>query len=220
MGRTISAQSVLNNEYHLVGVDEETTRLIGDVEVGFTMLIWGASGSGKTTFAIRNLATYLATNHGKVYFNSIEQGEGAGIQKVLQRCDLSAVPKGQFMFGDRDTFPEMVNKIKRINPRFIFIDSADYLNLTSTQYKQLRDVCHKGRKNSRKSLIIISWENNEQPKSQYMKDVRYMVDIKVYVRKGIVKADSRFGATDSFDVFRQAFVQSDARHQQQSIFTT
>lgn len=208
MGKTISAKNILENDYPLLHVSEHMKRIIGDAEIGFTMLIWGESGSGKTTFAIRDLATYLAANHGKVYYNSREQGEGAGIQKILSRCDLASIKDGRFMFGDRDTWSEMIHKIKTIHPRYIFIDSSDYLNMTSEQYKQLLELCHKGSKRQRKSIIIISWARNENPKSQYMCDVRYMVDIKCRVVKGVTLIDSRFGATDSWHIFKRQFVKA------------
>lgn len=203
MGKTISVHSILKNEYPTLGVSDEIKQMVGDLETGFTMLIWGASGSGKTTFTLGILGKYLAMEHGKVYYNSKEQGEGSAVQKVLQRYNVGEVPDGRYMFGDRDSFKEMIHKIKTTRPRFIMIDSSDYLNLTQEQYKKLVDLCHKGSKRHWKSIIVISWANGDQPKSQHAKSIRYMVDVKVRVHEGTVTADSRFGATEPYVIFKK-----------------
>lgn len=205
MGKTVSIHSIVENEYPLLGVSEEIRNIVGDLEAGFTMLIWGKSGSGKTSFTLGVLGKYLAANHGKVYYNSKEQGEGSAIQNVLRNYQVHEVPSGTYMFGDRDSFTEMISKIKRIRAKHIIIDSADYLELTTGQYKKLVDICHKGPKRNWKSLIIICWsdDSGDNPKSQYTKAIRYMVDVKVKVHEGCVTADSRFGATQPYWLWKK-----------------
>jgi|GEM_PF-1032604 len=227
MGRSISATTILNNDYPRLEVSDHVKKLLGNVEVGFKMLIYGPSGSFKTTFAINELAIYLAKNHGKVYYNSIEEGDGASIQDTLRYCETEELedgslvfkdlPDGRFMFGDRDSLAEMMDKIERTKPKFIFIDSSDFLRLTSEQYKKLEKLCNKPRKSARRSLIIISWSKNGVPKSQYMKDVEYMVDIKTYIEDGIVNTRSRFGKTEPYHVLKRKFI-APKIDRQQSIF--
>lgn len=132
---------------------------------------------------------------GKVYYNSIEQGESKSLQDVIKRVDLTDCT-GKIVFGDRDTFDEMIEKLKRNRATFIIIDSAHYINLTQHQYKTLNELF------PRKGIIIISWEGaSGLPKGEHMKSVQYMVDIKCRVSKGIAKAQSRYGDTSPYLVF-------------------
>lgn len=193
MGKTFSAHTLLKKEYVTIPISEEWEKAIGEPEVGFTAIIYGDSGSGKTTFCIK-LAKELS-NHGKVYYNSCEQGESRSLQKVCQLCNVEEVKQSQIMFGDRDTFEEMMEKLKRNRAKFVFIDSLQYANLTTEKYKKLIE------KYPKKSFIIISWSKGGKPKGEYGKAIEYMVDIKIVVHRGIAKAASRFGHTEPYKIF-------------------
>lgn len=201
MGRTLSVHTLLEKEYPTYFFSEEWKQTLGNPEKNFKMLIWGASGSGKTSFSIK-LCKYLAMNFGKVYYNSKEQGEGKSLQDVGKFYDLQDCPAGSFMIGDRDTFPEMVEKLKKNRAKFVVIDSAQYINLTTEQYKLLIA------KFPAKAFIIISWEGaGGAPKGEHVKAIRYMVDIKIYVSNGVAKADSRFGPTQPHTIFKKQSTQ-------------
>lgn len=194
MGKTISIQTLLQKSYPIVGLGEKWRKIVGDTEKGFKAIIWGASGSGKTTFALR-FAKEL-TKHGKVYYNSTEQGEGKGLQDAARLTGCDTIRPGSLMLGDRDTFAEMYDKLKNNGAHFVFIDSVQYMRLTTGQYKKLiKDY-------PRKSFILISWEQNGEPKDQAAKDIRYMVDVKMRVHNGKTNVQSRFGPTLPFDIFR------------------
>ncbi|MDJ1494186.1 hypothetical protein QNI19_14680 [Cytophagaceae bacterium DM2B3-1] len=195
MGRTISVKELLQKTYVTYDFNELWTDTLGKPERNFRMLIWGLPKNGKTTFCIQ-LAKYL-TNFGKVYYNSTEQGEGKSLQDVMKLCRADEVPTGKLMIGDRDTFEEMREKLrKRNSPRFVFIDSLQYMYLTQSQYKQLVEEF------PNKAFIIISWSGaGDNPKGEHAKAVRYMVDITCVVKDGIAKVQSRFGATMPYQIF-------------------
>ncbi|TAE62454.1 MAG: hypothetical protein EAY68_08670 [Bacteroidetes bacterium] len=188
MGNTISVHTLLLKKYPVYGFDQELIDMIGEAERGFKMLIWGASGNGKSTFAA--ILLKKLTKYGKVYYNSIEQGEGKSIQDLANHTKLGECEKGSFMFGDRDSYDEMVKKLKSNRCKFVVIDSLQYINLTVEHYKKLITEF------PNKSFIIISWEGSGgNPKGEYAKSIRYMCDIKTYIKKGVALTDSRFGAT-------------------------
>lgn len=197
MGRTISVKELLSKTYETYEFNELWTRTLGVPEKNFRMLVWGDPKNGKTTFCIQ-LAKYL-TNFGKVYYNSTEQGEGKSLADVMRLCGADDVPSGKLMIGDRDTFAEMREKLrKRNSPRFIFIDSLQYMYLTQEQYKQLV------KEFPRKAFIIISWSGaGGNPKGEHGKAIRYMVDITVTVKDGVATAQSRFGPTEPYVVFEK-----------------
>jgi energy-coupling factor transporter ATP-binding protein EcfA2 len=188
MGSSISIHSIMGKKYPTYDFTPELISIIGDAEKNFKMIVWGQSGNGKTTF-VANLCKIL-TAYGKVYYNSVEQGEGKSIQDMARLCKLDQCEKGSFVIGDRDTFDEMVIKLETNRCRFAVIDSAQYMDLSIVQYKFLIQ------KFKRKSFIIISWEKGSEPKGEAAQAMRYMVDIKCRVHKGIAYVDSRFGATE------------------------
>lgn len=194
MGKLISAHTVLGNKYKTLPINSQWVDIIGLPESNFRMIIYGESGGGKTTFAMK-LAVML-TDLGKVYYNSSEQGEGKSIQDAFRRAGVADCPKGSFMLADRHTFLEMMDTLgKKRSAQFVFIDSLNYLNLTKTQYQTLVETFPK------KVFIIISWSEGKRPLGDNARAIEYMVDIKVRVNDGEVIALSRFGATEPFRLF-------------------
>lgn len=201
MGKSIGVHEILNNTYSTLNdlpsakkagraLCGEFEAAIGLPEIGFRMIVWGPSGNGKTTFVVK-LCKALS-ELGRVYYNSTEQGEGRSIQKVLEQCQVRDCKPGSFVLGNKDTYAEMVEKIgkPRQKTRFVVIDSVQYMDITKKQYQELVDAF------PHISFILISWEaTNKEPLGVHARAIRYMVDIKTYVQKGVAVSASRFGAT-------------------------
>lgn len=190
---SIDISTLLSMEFHTYGLSQPWVDAIGEVEKSFRMIIYGLSGSGKTTFAMY-LCKELA-NHGKVYYNSIEQGKAKSLQSVANHCQMNEVPSGRMVIGDRDNYVQMLEKLKNNGSRFVVIDSLDYINLTTEKYKELVKLF------PRKSFIIVAWASGDSPKSQYAKAIEYMADIKTLVIKGVAHSRSRFGHTKPYYIF-------------------
>jgi molybdopterin-guanine dinucleotide biosynthesis protein len=196
MGKSIGVASLLKKNYPAYELAPEWSAAIGNPEKNFKAIIWGPSGSGKTTFTLR-LCKELS-RFGRVYYNSAEQGEGKSLQDVVRLVNLADCEAGSIVFGDKDTFEDMMIKLKKNRAKFVVIDSLQYTNLTTKDYKRMIETFKK------KAFIIISWEGNgSEPKGEYAKAIRYMVDIKMRVYKGTMNADSRFGETKPFKIFEQ-----------------
>lgn len=157
------------------------------------MLVYGQPGNGKTEFAIQ-LAKYM-TNFARVYYNSFEQGISKTLQDALIRNKMQEVA-GKIIFGDKENFQEMIVRLrKRNSPHVVIIDSRDYMQLTSEQYKKLVDTF------PRKCFIVICWESARKPKGEHAKAIEFMVDIKVNVRSFLAHFRSRFGGNVPFDIW-------------------
>jgi hypothetical protein len=196
MGRTIGITQFLARNFKTYDLSPEWISALGKVAHGFRMVLSGHSAQGKTTFALK-LAKELS-RFGKVYYNSIEEGEGQTLQEAIIRVDLSTCV-GRIVFGDRDTFDEMMAKLKTNRATTLMIDSAQYINLTQAQYKQINETF------PRKNIVIISWEGSGGlPKGEHMKATWFMVDIKCRVWKGVATAMSRFGPTTPYTIFTPA----------------
>lgn len=194
MPRTLGVHHILNKQYRALafdGVWEETFGLPSDP---FTMLIYGYPKNGKTTFCMF-FAKYL-TRFGKVWYNSIEEGDTKTMQDAFLRAGLQELEEGKFMLGDRYFYADMVEKLARPNSgRFVFIDSRDFINLTTHQFKKLKSLY------PRKSFIIVCWEQAGKPAGKFAKDIEFIVDILVHVTQYRAYPSGRFGGGKTFVIW-------------------
>ncbi len=194
MGKTISIDALLNRKYQTYDIAPDWISAIGLPERNFRMLVFGHPGNGKTTFVLK-LCKEL-TKHGKVYYNSIEQGEGKSLQDVVSLVDFTDANKNNMKFGDRDSYDEMLEKLNDNRAKFVVIDSLHYMNLTTGQYKQMVA------KYPKIAFIIIAWEGSGgKPKGEFAKAIHFMVDVKTHVKNGTAYTQSRFGATKPYHIF-------------------
>lgn len=191
--RAIGVREFLERKFVTYEFEGEWQASFGKPERNFSMLVYGASGNGKTDFCVK-LAKYCA-GFGKVYYNSFEEGVSKTLQTALIRNNMQEVA-GKIMFGDRETFKEMMARLaKRNSPKFVFIDSRDYMELTHWQYKKMRDAFPK------KSFVIICWSKNDKPYGEHAKKILYMADIKVKVHQFKAYPRCRFGGNEPFVIW-------------------
>jgi hypothetical protein len=165
----------------------------GEPEKNFKMCIWGASGNGKTDFCVQ-FSKYL-TQFGKVYYNSFEEGVSKSLQAAFNRHEMMEV-KGKIIVGDRETFPEVMQRLRQRNsPHFTIIDSLDYMNFKKEHYKLLVETF------PHKSFIFISWQSGSEPKTAAAKDIKYMSDIKVHVKLYNAYPMCRYGGNEVFNIW-------------------
>lgn len=165
----------------------------GEPEKNFRCIMYGKPGNGKTEFCIQ-LTKYLA-GFTRVYFNSFEQGISKTLQDALRRNNMEEVA-GRVVFGDKESFKEMKTRIgKRNSPNVVVIDSRDYMNLTTEQFKQLIDAF------PRKAFILVCWEANGKPKGEYAKAIEFMCDIKIHVSRFVAHMRSRYGGNQDFIIW-------------------
>lgn len=194
MSKSLSVHTLMKKTYSTYKLAPEWEQAIGEVEKNFKMFVCGPSGHGKTTYVLK-LCKHLSA-FGKVFFNSMEQGDSKSLQKAMEHCKLEECEKGSFIIGDRLTFEEMMQKLKKNRARFVVLDSLDYMTLTTRQYKIMTE------RYPRKAFIIISWSRTSgEPKTQPAKDIEYMADIKVRVKNGVATARGRFGHTVPYRIF-------------------
>lgn len=110
----------------------EYKELIGNPEPNFLICIYGVAGNGKSTRALK-FAEYLANNHGRVLYNSSEEGFRASMQSKVK--DFKA---NYFHISNCRKFDDLKNLIDKNPARFIFIDSVNDMDITPEQLAQLR----------------------------------------------------------------------------------
>lgn len=193
MSRAIGITDFLNRKFDTYPFDGKWLDSFGLPEKNFKMLVFGHPGNGKTEFCIQ-LAKYLS-QWTKVDFNSYEQGIAKTLQDALIRNSMEEVT-GRVMFLDQMPLHELNQRLERPgSARVVIIDSRDFMNLTTEQFKKLIKKFH------RKSFIVVCWESAGKPKSQYAKDMEYIVDIKVRVSNFKAHPRCRFGGNQSFTIW-------------------
>lgn len=185
--RAIGITQFLEKSYDVYDIEGEWLESFGHIEKNFKMSITGDSGHGKTELVVKFIKQLCLKNNAKADYFSFEQGHSKSLQDAIQRNNMEEV-KGKVMFITGGTFDEVLARLKRrASARIVVIDSQDYSELSTKQYKELVKTF------PRKSFIITSWAKNEKPKNQAAKDIEFMSCIKVYVKSFKAYPRSRFG---------------------------
>jgi predicted ATP-dependent serine protease len=206
MGRTISVSQMANKKYDSYPLNPKWEAALGEISRPFKWLVFGKPKNGKTSFIMQFCRA--AAEFCKVYYNSMEEGDSKTMQQAILRADMINAPQGKFMLGDRDTFPEMMEKLKKNRCAICVIDSRDYMKLTTDQYKKLTTTF------PRKSFIIICWEQSGKPLGKYAKDIEFMVDMVTHVKQFTATTNGRFGAQLKYQIWDKKPVTGE----QQTIF--
>ena len=137
MGRAISNKNVLAAQFETADFDGPYLASFGRPELRGAWIIWGGSGSGKTTFTLM-LCKYLA-RFGRVAYDSLEQGLSLSLQKAWERVGMAEAGSNIILL-DKEELPELRARLsKRKSPEIIVIDSLQYLDsFTWRLFKSLK----------------------------------------------------------------------------------
>lgn len=176
MSRAISNQNVLAARFETVEFAGEWLASFGRPELRGTWIIWGGSGSGKTTFTLM-LCKYLA-NFGRVAYNSLEQGLSLSLQKAWERVGMGEAGNSVILLN-KEELPELRARLnKRKSPEIIIIDSVQYLDgFNWASFKKLK------REYPDKLFIFISQADRagKEPDGKLAGKIRYDAEIKIKV---------------------------------------
>lgn len=196
MPRVIGVSQILRKEYRELDFAGKWADTFGRPGDPFTMLVYGHPKNGKTSFMMQ-FAKYL-TRFGKVFYNSIEEGDSKSIQDAMIRAQMDQIPEGKFMLGTGYYYRDLFEYLKGTNRgKFIILDSRDYMNLTSHQWKNLIT------KFPHKCFVVICWEQAGKPAGKFAKDIEYMVDIVAHVANYKAKVRGRFGGGKDFVIWEE-----------------
>lgn len=197
MGRTLGVSALLSKNYEVYELPADWEAALGRIGKPFRWLVFGKPKNGKTSLLLQFSRMMGILGH-KVYYNSVEEGASRTMQEAVVRAELKDVPQGKFMLGDRDTYPEMIDKIKKMRPKVVIIDSRDYIKLSTEQYKKLIKLY------PRISFVIVCWEQAGKPLGKYAKDMEFMVDMVTHVSKFKAHTNGRYGAGLKYTIWAGA----------------
>lgn len=183
MGKILGIKQFLQERKKAMDFSGSFYHLLGRPEPQGAWIIWGQSGSGKTTFTCR-LAKYLA-EFGRVAYLSLEEGDSLSLQRSFQDAGMMEV-NGRVVLLDMN-FDEMVEKLAK--PKswdIVIIDSLQYARIDYDTYRDLRS------RFPRKLFIFISHADGKDPKGGVADSIRYDCSCKIYVEGFRAVAASRY----------------------------
>lgn len=176
MGRAISNKNVLAAQFETADFDGPFLASFGRPELRGVWLIWGDSGSGKTTFTLQ-LCKYLA-GFRRVAYDSLEQGLSLSLQKAWERVGM-AEAGSNIVLLDKEELPELRARLdKRKSPEIIIIDSVQYLDgFNIRALKKLKNDY------PNKLFVFISQadKTGNNPDGRVADKIRYDAEIKIKV---------------------------------------
>lgn len=190
MARALSVNDILTKKMRLLTLSQEWADAFGSPERTGVWFVWGASGNGKTSFVMQ-LCKELA-RHGKVAYNSLEEGAGATMQNALMRHGMRDVSR-RFMVLDAEPMEEMEERMnRRQSPDFYVIDSFQYTGMSYDAYRRFKAA------NPGKLLIFISQAKGKMPEGAAAVRVMYDASLKIYVEGFRAISKGRFMGPKGF----------------------
>ena len=184
MAKILGVQQFLASKKKSMDFEGAWYDLLGRPALKGSWIIWGASGSGKTSFACR-LCKYL-TNFGRVAYDSMEEGDSRSLQRSFEDVNMMEV-SGRLVLLDQMPIDELSKKLEnRKSWDIVLIDSLQYAGMDYKRYKQLREK-HPG-----KLFIFISHAKGNNPDGSTATRVMYDSGCKIYVEGFRADAKSRY----------------------------
>lgn len=141
-----------------------------------TWIVWGNSGSGKTSFVMQ-LCKELSRWR-KVIYNSLEQRHSGTMQDALRDLQMLQCRRGGFQILPGEPLDQFSARLLgRRAPEVAVIDSFQYTQMDYRAYIAFKE------KHRDKLLIFISHADGAQPDGRAARKVKYDAELKVHVDK-------------------------------------
>lgn len=188
--RAISNKQFLEARFEAADFSGPWLEAIGRPDLRGTWIIYGRSGSGKTTFCLQ-LAKYL-TEFDRVAYNSLEQGESSSLQIAWRRVGMHEVGS-RIVLLPKFSLKELKEYLcKRKSPRIIFIDSVQYLlGFKLSDKIALNDMFPD------KLFIYVSHEKNNEPDGVIAQKIKYDADVKIRCEAYMALVNTRYADSNS-----------------------
>ena len=174
MGRAISNKNVLTAKFEVAEFDGAFLASFGKPELRGAWIVYGGSGSGKTTFLMQ-LCKYL-TRFRRVAYNSLEQGLSLSLQKAWERVRMDEAGSRIILLNKESLKDLRVRLSKKQSPDVVVIDSVHYwFGLKVADVMKLKDDY------PNKLFIFVSHEKRGQPDGIVAEKIRYDSEIKMRV---------------------------------------
>ena len=174
MARAISNKNVIAAKFEQAEFDGPFLASFGKPELRGAWIIYGGSGSGKTTFILQ-LCKYL-TRFRCVAYNSLEQGLSLSLQKAWERVGMHEAGNRIVLLNKESLADLTVRLVKKQSPDVVVIDSLQYWDgFRWKEFTRLKDDF------PGKLFVFVSHERGGQPDGKIASKIRYDSDVKIRV---------------------------------------
>lgn len=197
MGRAISISQLYAKKRDLVMLDGELGECIGSPELKGCWMVWGNPSNGKTNFVLQ--LCKILTEHSKVAYNSMEEGDSESLRKACARTGMEDV-RHRFFILDNEPIDELKERLRKHKaPNVVVIDSIQYSNLNYKEYVKLRNEFREV------LFIIISHAEGREPADRRAKSIRYDASVKIFVEGFVAFISSRYadGGVSEYVIFEE-----------------
>ncbi len=189
LGKAISNRDVAAARFETVPFEGEWLAAIGRPELRGSWLVFGQSGSGKTTFALQ-LARYLS-RFARVAYNTLEQGLSLSFQSAWIRAGMEEAGSAIVVL-DKEPLPQLRQRLaRRRSPQVIIIDSLTALpGFTRKDYLSLVGGF------PGKLFVFLAHERKGLPDPAIAETVRRLSEVKIYVEGFRAHISSRYACPE------------------------
>lgn len=173
MERAISVAELLNMKKETLPFEGAWKEAFGEPERCGVWLVWGRSGSGKTSFVLQ-LCKELC-RFGRVAYDSLEEGASLTMKNAFIRHGMQDVARRMVLLdGERmDVLDERLKQRRSVD--FVVVDSFQYTEMSYKDYKAFKEA-HKD-----KLIIFISHASGTSPAGRPAVSVMYDASLKIWV---------------------------------------
>ncbi len=172
MKKALSSTDLLAKKYELIEWDGEWFDNFDQPEASGLWFVSGNSGNGKTSFLLE-LAKELS-KFDRVLYNSLEEKDSKTMQKAWKRHQMSDCQRKVQLIWERRE--ELIQRLeKRQSPRFIIVDSFQYMKMTFDQTIALKEQF------PNKLFIYNSQMEGNKPIGKSAVRVQYDADLKIWI---------------------------------------
>lgn len=174
MAKAISNKNVVDAHFEVADFSGKWLDSFGRPELRGAWIIYGGSGCGKTTFALK-LCKYLST-YCKVAYDTLEQGLSLSFQTAWKRVNMEEAG-AKVVVLDKESIADLRERLaKRKSSDVVIIDSITCLvGFTKRDFVSLlRDFPNK-------LFIFLAHEKNGRPDPAIAETVRRLSEVKIRV---------------------------------------
>lgn len=167
-------------------------------------LIWGASGSGKSSFVMQ-LVAELGRFY-KVLYNTLEEDpEDDDFFERMERCGIESL-KSNF-HAVQENYAELVQRLsKKQSAKVVIIDSATYFFKGRTAFQDYLNLVRK--KFPNKIFIITAHARGNNPEDQLEFDIMHDANMKIRVDAfAAYNKGRKFGRKNPFVIWEERYEQ-------------
>jgi molybdopterin-guanine dinucleotide biosynthesis protein len=188
-------RELLSMKFETLPFEGEWYDAFGTPENRGIWIVWGKSGSGKTSFVMQ-LCKELC-KYGRVVYDSLEEGISLTMQNTVRRSNMLEANRRFLLVSE--PMEELSLRLKRQkSPDFVVIDSFQYTQMNYPQYIKFKE------QHRNKLLIFISHASGQNPDGRPAKKVLYDASLKIYVEGKRAHSHGRFiGSKGYYDIWQK-----------------